>query len=266
MDALAVQMGMTGSEAAHPLPRELVPGVFWFGRCLVVNDASHVYHSSYLVVGTEHSAFIETGSTWDVDTILAQFSTVADSVPLPRYVFPTHSEMAHAGGVGALLERYPEATAHGDVSDLHLVFPEFEDRMHYANPGDRFDLGDTEIVVVESVFRDLVTSRWYFDTRRRILFTGDGFAYSHHHDAGACGRCAEEAPALDIGLGMARFAQAAFHWTRFVDIEPYVQRLGQLVFEELDAQLIAPTHGVPILNPRATMPAVEAGFRAMAMR
>jgi flavorubredoxin len=183
-------------------------------------------------------------------------------LPEPRYIFATHSEMAHCGGSGLIIDRWPDVTVHGDVSDLHLVFPQYDGKFHFAEPGDRFDLGGTEIVVNESVFRDLVHSRWYFDTSRRALFPGDGFAYAHHHREGACGRFAEEVP-MDIGGQMAFFARVAFQWTAYVDIEPFIVRLNELLFDELDVQLVCPTHGLPISDPKATMPVVEDGLRGM---
>ena len=56
-----------------------------------------------------------------------------------------------------------------------------------------------------------------------------------------------------------RFAKAAFHWTQSVDIEPYIVRLDALIFEELEASMIASTHGLPIGDPAATMPVVREG-------
>ena len=156
-----------------------------------------------------------------------------------------------------VLERVPW-DAFGPVEDA-----EYADRLHWAENGERFDLGGTEIVVCESVFRDLVYSRWFFDTRRHALFPGDGFAYAHHHEEGACGHMAEEVPEMNISEEMKFFAEVAFHWTNFVDIDPYIARLRQLMFEELDVRVVAPTHGLPIGDPRATMPTVEAGMRTM---
>jgi flavorubredoxin len=253
-------------QLSNPLPRELAPGVFWLGECLVnefQDRRIHGYNSAFLVVGERHSAFIETGITGQNQTILAQLDAlIARGVPEPRYLFVTHCEMSHSGGVGHLLARYPDATVHGEVSDLHLVYPQYADRQHFADPGDRFELGGRDIVVAESVFRDLVHSRWFFETTSRVLFVGDGFAYSHWHEDGACGRFAEEVPTLEIEQQMGLYAFAAFHWTQFVDLEPYISRLDQLL-DELDVALIAPTHGLPIGDPEATMPQIRAGLRAM---
>jgi hypothetical protein len=48
---------------------------------------------------------------------------------------------------------------------------------------------------------------------------------------------------------------------QYIDIEPYVKRLDELIFDELDVAVIAPTHGLPIGDPKATLPAVREGYR-----
>jgi len=252
----------------NPLPRELAEGVYWLGACYQVpvgGRALHANNSVFLVAGSRCSALIEAGITWDTLTILDQIQELTETRGLPplRYVFPTHSESAHAAGTGHLLAHYPEAEAIGDVTDMHLVFPEHVGRMHLADPGDRFDLGGREIRVVEGVFRDLITTRWYWDTGSRALFTGDGISYGHYHTDAACGMCIEEAQDVNIPQQMQYFGVSAFHWTKFVDIEPYADRLDELVFKELKAGLVLPTHGLPISDPAATMPKVREGMVAM---
>lgn len=205
---------------------------------------------------------IEGGHPQDLPVIDQQLdSLLATGVPDPEYVFTTHTETPHSAGVGRFLGRFPRMTAVGDVSDFHLVFPQFTGRFRAMVNGDSLELGGTRLVVVEAVFRDYIYTRWAFDTQRRILFAGDGFAYSHYHQAGQCGRTAEEVPELDLPDMTSQFAELAFAWTRYVDIEPYIERLDQLLFDELDVCLVAPTHGLPITAPRQTMPAVREGLR-----
>lgn len=256
---------MNDESVANPLPREIAPGVFWLGRCLVVpfeGRVLHGYNSVYLVTGEECSVLVEAGLTSDVPVIRAQIEPLlARGVPPVKYIFVTHNEIPHAGGIGGLLEMFPDAVACGDVTDLHAVFPEFVDRIRPMDPGDWLDLGGTRLEVVEAVFRDIASTRWAFDTRRRILFASDGFSYSHYHEDGHCGRLAEEARSLDVADQVALFAMAAFYWTQFVDIEPYIQRLDELLFDELRVQLIAPTHGLPISDPRAMLPEIRRGLR-----
>jgi flavorubredoxin len=251
----------------NPLPREIAPGVFWLGKCLVgqyEGKTIHTYNSAYVVVGERHTALVETAIPGQLDDLVGQLDgLLGGGIPTPRYQFVTHAEMAHSSVVGRMLERYPDLTVHGDLSDLHLVFPESVDRQHMVEPGERFDLGGREIVAVEGAFRDLPYTRWYFDTGSRTLFPGDGFAFAHWHTDDGCGKLAEEVPSLEITRQMVRYGFLAFHWTQFVELEPYVDRLEQLIFEELDAAMLAPSHGLPVGDTRATMPVLRAGFMKM---
>lgn len=246
------------------LPRELAPGVFWLGDCLHMTYQGrrlHTYNSVFVVAGDDRSAVVEAGHPESLHVVEGQLEALLERrVAEPSHVFLTHTETPHCAGVGRLLDRFPAAVACGDVSDLHLVFPQHADRLVALDPGDAVDLGGTRLAAVEAVFRDQVTTRWGFDTRSRTLFAGDGFSYAHYHAEGQCGALAEEAGELDLPDMVALFADLAFYWTRFVDIEPYVARLDELLFDELGAATIAPTHGLPIGDPEATLAAVRRGW------
>jgi flavorubredoxin len=149
----------------------------------------------------------------------------------------------------------------GDVRDYHLYFPGLAERFRQTEVGERLDLGGSEFVFVDPVIRDLDATLWGFDTRRRTLFPGDGFAYSHFHDAGQCGLVAEETPELDFEGMAATFAERALYWMVFTDMEPYIERLDALISAELDVRLIAPTHGMPITDPARTCPRIYDGLR-----
>jgi flavorubredoxin len=261
---MEAQRTMTSS--VYTLPRELAPGIFWLGDCFSVTYGGrdlHQYNSVYLVCGDDASLLVDAGFPKDIATIVEQMESLfARGAPPLRYVFTTHTETPHASGVGRILERYPSVMSYGDTTDLHLAFPEYADRLHQLEPGDSLDLGGTEFRIVEAVVRDHAYTRWGFDTRRRVLFAADGFAYSHYHDAGHCGHLAEEAPTLDFSDMTALFADLALYWTRFVEMEPYIERLESLILDELEVNIIAPTHGLPITDPTATLPLIVDGLRA----
>lgn len=254
------------SPEVNPLPREIVPGIFWLGQCLKVSHHGHPlhgYNSVYLLTGEHTSMLVEGGHAPDLPVIEGQLDGLLETRDIPplRYLFTTHTEAPHSSGLGRLLDRYPDTIVCGDTLDLHLVFPQHVDRLHPMNPGDSLDLGGTEFVAVEAVIRDMPYTRWGFDTRRRVLFPGDGFAYSHYHEGGHCGSLAEEAPSLDLPDMTALFAELALYWTQFADLEPYIERLDKLIFEELDVAFIAPTHGLPIGDLETTVPKIYDGLR-----
>jgi flavorubredoxin len=252
------------TRADNPLPRELAPGVFWLGQCMEQpwrGGVLHNYNSVYLVRGERHSMLIEAGHPQDLPAIEAQLESLlaAGGAPL-RYLFPTHQETPHSSGIGRILHRHPEVEVCGDVRDYHLFFPEHADRFRPLGAGESLDLGGRRITIVEAVVLDLPSTRWAFDDAERVLFPGDGFAYAHYHEAGMCGKLAEEAGELALAEMTGLFAELALYWTRFTDMEPYTERLEQML-ERLRVRLIAPTHGLPIADPALTVPAVLDGLR-----
>jgi flavorubredoxin len=255
----------TTLDRPNPLPREIVPGVFWLGECLEQRARGKIYHSynaAFLIVGSRSSLLVETGHPKDFLTIDTQIRGILDEpgrAPL-RHLFLTHEETPHSGGLGRILQTYPDVTVHGDVSDYHLAFPRFAAQLRPMVEGDSIDLGDRAFVAVEPVIRDLRTTWWGFDTGQHVLFPGDGFAYSHYHEDCHCGLMAEEAKSLDLGDVSAVFAEKALFWTKFVEMTPYIDRLTEQI-ARLDVRVIAPTHGLPIADVAATVPMVMAGLR-----
>jgi flavorubredoxin len=249
----------------NTLPREISPGVFWLGDCLEQHHKGKIYHSynaAFLVVGSGASLLVETGHPKDFPEIERQMKEILTQKGSPlKFLFITHQETPHSGGLGRMLELYPGLTVHGDVSDYHLAFPRHAGRLRSMEVGDAIDLGDRQLVAVEPVVRDLRSSLWGLDTGGRVLFPGDGFAYSHYHWDGHCGKVAEEATSLDLADASAVFAERALFWTNFTDMEIYVDKLEELL-EELDIAVVAPTHGLPILDLPVTMPKVRAGLLA----
>ena len=246
------------------LPRELRPGVFWLGDCLEQKARGKTYHSynaAFLVVGTEASCLIETGHPKDFPIIDRQMTELLGDGKRPplRHLFLTHEETPHSGGLGRVLQRYPGVLVHGDVSDYHLAFPQYADRLRPMAEGDEIDLGGRRLRAVEPVIRDLRTTWWAFETAERVLFPGDGFAYSHYHQDGHCGLLAEEADSLDLGDVSAVFAEKALFWTKFADMRPYIDRLTAQL-KQLDVAFIAPTHGLPISDVQRTVPRVMEGL------
>ncbi len=248
----------------YPPPRELAGGVHWLGDCLIMEHDGkpiHAYSSLYLVAGEDASLLVDTGHPKDWPVIQKQLAELhSRGVPGVAYVFPTHAEVPHAANLGRLLALYPDALAVGDVRDYHLFFPEVEDRLVSRGAGDRIDLGGRGVLLLEAAIKDLVSSLWAYDADAGVLFPSDGFAYMHHHEAGACWRTAEEAPDIPIAEFTALFNSYALYWTRFREIEPYIDALDA-VLAKYPATVIAPGHGSPISDPAATLPKVKEGLR-----
>lgn len=256
---------MLDSRAVNPLPRQLVPGLFWLGACFEHprrdGEVLHSYNSAYLVSGSEASLLVEAGFPGDVDEVVDQIDeTIADFDLAPlKYVFLTHQETPHASGADRILRKYPDAVICGDIRDYHLAFPSLSDRLLELKLGQAIDLGDRKFRAVRPVIRDLNSTLWGFDEASRTLFPGDGFAYGHVHTRGHCGCTAEESPSLPLPEMVAMFAEYALHWTRFTDMGGYVEQLKALI-DDLGVERIGSTHGLPITDIGKTVPLVYEGL------
>jgi flavorubredoxin len=259
---LATHVPGSTLKRANPLPREIAPDIHWLGECLEQRFQGVVYHgcnAAFLVIGETASMLVETGHPKDFPHIERQMKELLKGRPPLRYLFITHQETPHSGGLGRIMSRYPEAVLCGDVSDYHYVIPQYAGRLRSMRRGETIDLGGRGFQIVEPVIRDLRTSWWGMETRDRVLFPGDGFAYSHYHEDGHCGLFAEEAISLDLPDVSSTFANLALFWTKFADMERYVARLRE-VLAELDVQIIAPTHGLPIRDTDHTVTRVCQGI------
>ena len=240
----------------NPLPREIAPGLFWLGECLEQRQQGKIYHgcnASFLIVGETASMLVETGHPKDFPITEGQLNKLLPGRAPLKYLFVTHQETPHCGGLGRVLTRFPDALLVGDVSDYHLAFPQHEHRMRMMKEGEEIDLGGRAFRIVEPVVRDMRTTWWGFETRERVLFPGDGFAYSHYHEDGHCGLLAEEATSLDLQDTTAVFADLALWWTKWADMRNYCARLDHLM-QRLDVKMVCPTHGLVISDVAKTMP------------
>jgi flavorubredoxin len=244
------------------LPRELAPGLTWISACTAMTHEGqglHSYHSVYVLSGERASLIVDTGNPKDWVVIDRLLDEVLDSRPPVRYLVPTHTEVPHCGSLGRLMDKFPEAEVVGDVRDYHLFFPGCERRLRQARVGDVLDLTGRSFEFVEAVIRDLPTTLWGYDAVQQVLFTADGFAYMHHHQADECGLVAEEMPELPLGEFSAVFNQYALYWTRYTDIRPHLERLDALL-RRRPARLIAPGHGSVITDPSRTVELIKAGL------
>ena len=129
----------------------------------------------YLLEATE-PALIEAGPGADHDRIVSALDALGVGAETLAHVIVTHIHMDHAGGVGALLERFPRATVWvHEIGARHLVDPERlvastartygeermrvlygamvptpADRVKGVAGGERIELGDRSLTVVHT--------------------------------------------------------------------------------------------------------------------
>ncbi len=70
-----------------------------------------LFDAAYLIVENGRAAFVDTGTNFAVPRLLGTLEALGVSPADVDYVIPTHVHLDHAGGVGALIQRLPNATA-----------------------------------------------------------------------------------------------------------------------------------------------------------
>lgn len=178
------------------LPRVVLPDLAWVGGCSSSagwpgrgNDRpiGHEPCVSFVIMGSEKTLMLDTGHFghwWSLD---GQLDAVLQGRPLD-YVFLSHQEIPHTGNMGRLLKKYPNCIAIGDTRDYHLFHPEVElDRIKILKHGDKVSLGDRDIVMLDAIWKDLSGTMWAYDTKRKLIYTADGFGFVHTHEENLCG-------------------------------------------------------------------------------
>lgn len=254
-------------------PREITASIYWVGCCrkmIVDGQPVHNHHSAYLIIGAEHTLLVDTSSPGFWPALEEQLLSVLGDRQLD-YVVPTHPEVAHAGNLGHLMAKYPRARLAGDVRDYHLYFPQLAPRLEPVDVGQKIELGGGfAYVVLPAPIRDLPSSVWGFERRRRVMFVGDGFGYVHRgssggdldlpvHAPGECRLLSHELgapPSVELTEHVTRQALA---WSRYVDATEILREVDGLM-ERYPPAMIAPAHGNVISDPVAVWPVIRSSF------
>src|SRR5262249_8284094 len=114
---------------AHKMPREITPGVFWIGDCLAQRHKGKVYHgynAAYLIAGERASALVETGHPKDFPVIERHLAELfARGIAPLKYLFVTHQETPHCGGLGRIPAPLSQAMPCRGRHEYHPPFPQY---------------------------------------------------------------------------------------------------------------------------------------------
>ncbi len=193
-----------------------------------VMAAERELNAVYVVEASE-PALIEAGPQADHDRIVAALDHLGMQPDDLAHVVVTHIHMDHAGGVGALLERYPRATVWvHEVGARHLVdpgrlvastartygedrmralygsmTPVAPDRLRAVAGGDRIELGDRALTTVHTPGHASHHVALH-DDRSGAMWTGE--AIGSYLPWATCFRPALPPPEVDVERALASIA------------------------------------------------------------
>ncbi|HMK45765.1 MAG TPA: FprA family A-type flavoprotein [Methanocella sp.] len=196
-------------------------------------------YNSYLVLGSEKTALIDTVNPGFSDELCEKINCVGD-VSRIDYLIMNHAEPDHASAVPVIMKISEHAvliaTRKGaEMAQLYFKVP--KDRIKVVGDGDSLDLGGKTLHFIEAPWLHWPETMFTYLTEDRILFSCDYFG-AHT----AAGLYDDEVQDL-IPLAQRYFGEIMM---------PY-RRMGAKGLEKirgLDIGIIAPAHGPVYRDPR----------------
>jgi glyoxylase-like metal-dependent hydrolase (beta-lactamase superfamily II) len=158
----------------------------------------------YLIESDGEAAFIDTGTSNTVPLLMSVLEAKQITAGQVRYVIPTHVHLDHAGGVGALMERLPNASlVIHPYGARHMIDPTklsagakavYGEEKFNADFGELVAVDESRVIEAPDDFRVRLGSRelrcldtpgharhhiCVYDAQSKGIFTGDTFGLSY---------------------------------------------------------------------------------------
>jgi anaerobic nitric oxide reductase flavorubredoxin len=218
----------------------LAKDTYWVGK---IDDREVPFHRLILGKGTTYNAYLlKTEKPTVIDTVDMQFgrefvdylSGLIDPTEI-QYIVINHTEPDHSGGLAALAGRAPHATivcTAPAVNELKEMYKLHSRNFLVVKDGDILDIGGKTLKFKETPYLHTEETMITYCIEDKILYPCDIFST---HVASST-FFADEA-GFDITDDFIGYYNAIIHPHR-----RYVRTLIQAL-EELDVQMIAPSHG-----------------------
>lgn len=209
-----------------------VPGIGF----LPVN--AFVLHATQPVV-------VDTGLSLPDRNFLESLGTVVDPADV-RWIWLTHPDRDHTGGIFDLLEAAPQArviTTYIGVGIMSTERPLPLDRVYLLNPGESLDVGDRTLTAFRPPLFDSPATTGFFDDGSRSCFVSDCFGAPMGTAELAGARDVGDVPADDLRQGQLLWATIDSPWVHNVDTDRFLQTVQPL--RAMDPALILSSHLPP---------------------
>lgn len=161
----------------RPEPVPIAPETWLVPNLAAAEPGTYVNVNSLLIRGDEPT-IVDTGAPIHRERWLDQVFSLVEPEDV-RWVFLSHDDGDHTGGLHDVLERCPAATLvvnFFSTERLGLERPLPLERLRWLEPGDGFDAGDRRFRLVLPPIFDGPATRGLFDERTGVLWAVDSFA------------------------------------------------------------------------------------------
>lgn len=194
-----------------------------------------VTYNSYLIVGNEKTALIDTVAEGFYLELEANIKAVLGDRRLD-YIVVNHMEQDHSGSIELLKKEYPEVTIVGNAKTADMLngFYGINQGLHIVKDGDSLDLGGKTLTFYMTPMLHWPETMMTYLTQDGVLFSGDAF--------GCFGALAGAVVDSDLNPGMYWMEMyryyAAIVAKYGISVKNAMKKLAAL-----DLQYIASTHG-----------------------
>jgi glyoxylase-like metal-dependent hydrolase (beta-lactamase superfamily II) len=216
----------------------------------VLNDHTEIPGLGFLPVNSfvlhaEQPVVVDTGlGTVDRD-FLGALGEVMDPADV-RWIWLTHPDRDHTGGLYNLLEAAPQArvvTTFIGVGILSCERPLPLDRVYLLNPGQSLDAGDRMLTGFRPPLFDNPATVGILDRRSGVAFSSDCFGAPLPTAADATADDVADTPGDELHAAQLLWANIDSAWVRTVDQRKYAAGFAPL--QEFDPSWVFSTHLPP---------------------
>jgi hypothetical protein len=219
----------------------------------VLNDQLEVPGIGFLpvnafVLHAREPVVIDTGLGLPDRDFVQTLSAVMDPADV-RWIWLTHPDRDHTGGLFKLLDAAPQArliTTFLGAGFMSTERPLPLDRLYLLNPGEKLDVGDRTLHAFRPPLFDNPATVGFYDDRSRTSFSSDCFGapLATAELAAACD--VGEVPATDLLGAQLLWATIDSPWVHNIDTARYLQTVRTM--QAADADVILSTHLPPAIR------------------
>lgn len=219
----------------------------------VLNDHAEVPGVGFLpvnafVLHADQPVVVDTGLSVPETGFMDALGSVMSPADV-RWIWLTHPDRDHTGGLFELLDAAPHArviTTFLGAGILSTERPLPMDRVFLLNPGGSIDVGDRTLHAFRPPLYDSPATVGFYDDRSGAAFTSDCFGAPMPTAELASGDDVRDVPADALRAGQLLWAAVDSPWVHTTDRDRYLATVQPL--RAMDAEVVLSTHLPPAVG------------------
>ncbi|MFI6145535.1 MBL fold metallo-hydrolase [Streptomyces sp. NPDC051109] len=227
--------------------RKIAPDITVLGDSLEVPGIGFVPINAYVLHARE-PVVVDTGLGLPDRDFLEVLGEAIDPADV-RWIWLSHPDRDHTGGLFALLDAAPRArlvTTFLGAGEMSCERPLPMDRVFLLNPGQSLDVGDRSLAAFRPPLFDNPATVGFYDDRSRACFSSDCFGAPMPSAETAAGGDAAAVGAEDLRAAQLLWASVDSPWVHIVDRDRYLATVAPL--REMAPEIVASTHLPPAVG------------------